>query len=234
MRSITIPPIKSPAIHPPRQPLVLPPSLDAACLFCVLPERGGKWQDHSAGRRHATNQGATPTANSNRGFCWEFDDTDDYFTVQDGDTLDVSGDISICVLCYPQSTGIGIIGKATGTGYSRDLAWGIGTSYKASLVFGNAAGQYFDNSATARGVANQWQVFGCTRDSSAVTYYLDGVGETPIAYAFTLTDKSYAMRLGMLSTGGHWPFDGYIAAIILHGRVLSAEEMRRMSDWLMA
>jgi len=78
MAALVIPPVKRPAKHPRRQPIVLPPQLDKSCVLCLLPLRDNKWYDYSGKGNHGTIYGATWVSKGRRGAALLFDGVDDY------------------------------------------------------------------------------------------------------------------------------------------------------------
>lgn len=72
------PPIIIPSIHPPRQPLKLPPRLDPSCVLCLLPISDNKWFDYSGKGNHGAVVGPIKTSKGRKGFGYSFDGSNGY------------------------------------------------------------------------------------------------------------------------------------------------------------
>ena len=225
MRSITIPPIKSPAIHPPRQPLVLPPQLDPSCVLCLLPLEDDHWHDYSGNGNHGTVTGASKTAKGRRGFGWSFDGLDDWVNCGTDSSLDLASEFSFVAWAQLGSKAAdgNVISRGTGTTI-HSIRYDAGEDYWYCYSRDTVSGKYAVYTQS-HCVLGEWVHLVGVFGGDKLQLYVNGVlGDFAPNYGTPLDRNAFNICVGCRNNDARY-FNGLIdeGRIVTH--LLSASEI---------
>ena len=230
MAALVIPPVKRPARHPRRQPIILPPQLDKSCILCLLPLRDNKWYDYSGHGNHGTITGATWVSKGRRGAALLFDGVDDYVDCGDDDSLKLTGSFSI--LCWIKLHS-DIIGKNASIldfnyvdGYC--LFKRKTDKIRAYRDLGGAGTGYLDG--VAKLVADTWYHLAWVVDDtiSKGYIYINGALDNSGTLDNTPSFGEGTLLVGRRADGFY--FKGIIDEVLIFNRVLTADEIRALYE----
>jgi len=135
----------------------------------------------------------------------DFDGDDDYITIPDSDSLDVTDAITISAWIYPESWGGGgtgrIIDKTLSTAYGLFV-----TSASSSLSFYWTTNQ--KNSVASSISLNEWQHITVTYDRSNVRFYVNGIPKGSHAITSPIAANSDALYIGNRGSDMVRDYDG--------------------------
>ena len=229
MAALVIPPVKRPARHPHRQPIILPLQLDKSCVLCLLPLRDNKWHDYSGHGNHATIYGATWVSKGRRGPALLFDGVDDYGTIPYSSVFEIQDEMTFEFWLYPQaqtqnySRIIEMGGWAKG-GWS--IQQGKIGQRKIVFFFGSDTSWSGDFAPTIFYPADdQWyHVVATVKLGEIGKSYLNG---EPVG---SLTPPTYYPTAGLDLTIGYPKLHGIIDTLRIYNRVLTADEIRALYE----
>jgi len=196
-------------------------------LHLLMNERSGnKTYDLSGKENNGTIIGAAWRANG-----LEFDGVDDYVLVNDANSLDITGPITISFWAKPSST-------ASNAGGWMDkyaayaIRYYVSGSQKLNVVlWGTATTKQVASSASGLLPVGQWTHFTMTYDLSNVKQYFNGALDTASVIAFTESLKTSAQNLSIMRTltdANH--LNGTIDEVAIWNRSLSAAEIKKLYE----
>ncbi len=195
--------------------------------------------DRSGAKNTGTLTNSPTKVTGKVGQALSFDGTDDYVTVADANTLDITGAISMGVWIKTSDTDSCIMSKAIG---SSDKCFDLSANkvYEIGIL---SSAVYFQtsNGTTANVISgsatplldNQWHYLMATWDgttgSNGMKLYLDGtVLYQGTATVSTIQSSSSAFTFG--GNGNNWDFSGLLDEGRLYNRALSAAEVKGLYD----
>ena len=230
MAALVIPPVKRPARHPRRQPIVLPPQLDKSCVLCLLPLRDNKWYNYSGKGNHGTIYGATWVSKGRWGPALSFDGVDDYVEIAYSQSLNTPYITVEAWVIYSGSTG------AKNPIVAR---WGDRSIAVFNLAVNTSDFPQFearDPNVTTKVVASTpiaqdtWYHLVGTYDSSYVRIYVNGViaGETSATGDPLQQPTSNPVQVGKDQFDNY--FYGIVNEVRIYNRALTADEIRALYE----
>ena len=171
------------------------------------------------GVNNGTVNGATITNKGRFGQTYEFDGVNDYINVSNGNSLSISGNISIFTWIYPLASPDETRGVVTKSDYDYVLA--IRTNKVRVILRGTTCS--WQNSVSTFNL-NEWSSIGFTYNGTHLTHYINGVGDTPIACTGNINTQSKDLDIGRYALGSTY-FNGTIDEIRIYNRSLSASEV---------
>ena len=176
---------------------------------------------------------ATNWVQSPYGYVLNLDGTDDYVSVADHYSLDITPALTVHVTCYPTASGSSafrtILSKresVTPTNYQMYLSNAVGAN-AGVLSYYNGTAEY---KSTEIPVVNTWNNLAATVLGTSLTLWING----KVVHTATLSAAPVA-NAGILAIGrpgsytvGEY-FIGYIAAAYVYRRTLSASEINQLN-----
>jgi len=208
----------------------------------------GTAEDWSGNRNDGTVHGAAPAPDrfGNPGHAFRFDGMNDYISVGDSPTLDITGEITISVwarmeaagnpLPIPQyliSRGTGIAEDAIRNTYSLYLGDPI---FFRSLTVELSDGSVRTYTPDVPGLrltgfdSETWHHLAATWDGALIRVFLDGIHVSGADTAFTgpINSLSAPLSIGKLGYGSGNNFKGDLDDIRIYDRALSAAEIQNL------
>tara|TARA_R110002012_G_scaffold18712_4_gene68406 strand:+ start:543 stop:3548 length:3006 start_codon:yes stop_codon:yes gene_type:complete len=149
-----------------------------------------------------------------------FDGTDDYISIADDDTLDLTGDITICAWFKLDDTSNDNYAHIINKGDKYFIKQN-GTA--STLLVGFNDGSY-RTATTGSFTQGKWHHVAMTYDEATITPYLDGVAGTTTSIASTLSAGTSVLTIGAGDASSNF-WEGNIANVGIWSRVLSIEEI---------
>jgi len=192
-------------------------------------ETSGTTAYDAFGRNNGTVSGATWNSSGKVGGALSFDGVDDYVSVSDSDSLDITNQLTIDLWVKPQTT--------QSTTYPILVEKSpVNTIYELILDNGgyHAFGKYvfyFDGGtgrviSTTNWNTGQWAHIAVTYDGSYVKMYVNGVLESSTPYTSPILTSTDPLLLGD-SSGHANSYAGLIDEVAIYNRALTAEEIQQ-------
>ena len=230
MAALVIPPVKRPAKHPRRQPIVLPPQLDKSCVLCLLPLRDSKWYDYSGKGNHGAIIGATWVGKGRRGPALYFDGIDDYVDCGVHPSLNFgSGDFSVEVWIWggSMSGNRGIVGKWSGS-----EGWALITATNGRPFF------KVNDGTSQVAIVGNIVLFDIQRWVHVVAVYAGSEAKIKIFEDGSVKEKTITPLgnydvtndLWVGAVRNYYPINGMLDEVRIFNRALTADEIRALYE----
>ena len=189
---------------------------------------GATMVDASGKGNHGTTRGTIRVAKGKFGQAASFDGIDDWITVNDSNTLDLTTGMTLEAWVYPTAamTGTGwqtVVNKEqpSGFGAAYYLAANSDLNQPEAAVYTTDWRKLYGGPAVS---ANQWTHLAATYDGSTLKLYVNGaqVSSQPQTGGIDVTNG--VLRIGGSATWGEF-FKGYIDEVRIYNRALSASEL---------
>ncbi len=202
----------------------------------------GEVPDYSGYGNNATLGGGTqskiPTWTTGKiGGAYNFDGTDDYMSIQDSNSLDLTNEMTIVAWIKAdtfRTPSNGEVGNIISKQSSSTNGWFIGvgnnTATQGKLVFGVLTSSWhkIDSSSTTLSTGT-WYFVAATVNSSYIGIYVNGSLVNSISGSFgSISTNTYNIEIGAdldFSTSNYHAFDGIIDNIRIFNKSLSAEQI---------
>lgn len=203
-------------------------------------ESGNKVIDGSDENNHGTVSGATLVSGLDRlGKALQFDGIDDYVTVPDSPSLNITTAITIEAWVKPiKKLGCAggytpILGK-NGEQWVADGVYALtandcADNFIAYTRYGTVAtnpGNEIYSVTTGGATENVWQHVAMTKDSSQLKIYLNGVLKQSISAPLSILTRNSPAIIGNRDGGGR-ALNGLIDEVRIYNRALSAAEIKK-------
>jgi hypothetical protein len=192
---------------------------------------GATLADASGKGNSGTISGATWTASGKYGKALTFDGVNDWVTVNDSSTLDLSSTMTIEAWVFP--TAINgwesvILKEANG-----DLAYGLYSDNNGNdsggprrpIVSVRQGGNTYWTPGAAQVALNNWSHLAATFDGSNLKMYVNGTLASTLSAPGSISVSANPLRMGGNSVWGEW-FDGRIDEVRIYNRVLLQSEIQ--------
>ena len=195
----------------------------------ALDEDSGDIAYDSAGDNHGAIYGAQWTTGQIDG-ALDFDG-DDYVSVPDSASLDITGDeITVVAWFKPGATGNNnrpIVSKWLGSNSAYVLLYKTGSVDLIGFAV-NTGGTAVGANPTPVNDTNKWYHLAGVYDGSYITVYVDGVAGEPVANTGNINNSSKSLRISGYGEGAVNPHHiiGLVDDVRLYDQALSAEEVR--------
>jgi glucose/arabinose dehydrogenase/PKD repeat protein len=190
---------------------------------------GGSVLDGSGRGNGGTISGAVRTAAGRHGAALSFDGVNDWVTVADSASLDLTGGMTVSAWVKSDSAA-----KAWQTVVMKEAAGSLSYALYASgddpLAIGWWGTSGLDVPVDRPLQAGVWTHLAVTGDGSAMRFYLDGVQVSSRSLASLLSPSAGALRIGGNSVWSGEFFDGVIDDVRVYNRALSATEIQTDRD----
>ena len=170
--------------------------------------------------------GATRTASGRFGGALTFDGVDDWVTVADANSLDLSTAMTLEAWVNPEA----LAGWQTAI-FKEQAGWHVYALYADTDPLDGPSGEittataYFDNRGPTKVPVNIWSHLAATYDGSVLRLYVDGVEVKSRAVSGAIiVASSGPLRFGGNSVWGEW-FKGRIDEVRIYDRALTASEI---------
>jgi PKD repeat protein len=189
---------------------------------------GGTVLDRSANGNAGTISGATRTSSGRNGRAVSFDGVNDWVTIADAGTLDLSTGMTLEAWVYPTALGSAtravVAKEAPGT-----LRYGLygNTSSRPGARVDISGGR--TTIGTAQLPLNTWTHLAATFDGATLRLFVNGVQVSSIAATGAIAASSGPLRIGGHAVAGEW-FAGRIDDVRVYSRALSAAEIQADRD----
>jgi len=130
----------------------------------------------------------------------------------------------------PNQTGKMIFFKAPNTGVNQDYTLAIAyinSGFRAQLVFGQGASQFFYINSNTILQLNQWYLITATRKNGVAKIYINGNLDNTANYSFTPINQHFNLKLG-LSHAPSQSFSGKLDDLRIYKRELCAREVKSL------
>jgi hypothetical protein len=185
---------------------------------------GKKVVDASGKGNHGTIRGAVRTDSGRFGKALKFDGVNDWVTIKDNPSLDLSSGMTLEAWVYPLSQKPGnnaVIVKRIATGEVYALFSEEEDNLPASYI---NDGDYHGAIGSNRLPAQQWSHLVATYDGQHQKLYVNGVLVAQSAKQTLIKNSRGVLRIGG-NTLGREGFDGYIDEVRIYDRALTAKEV---------
>jgi PKD repeat protein len=186
---------------------------------------GTRVDDVSGKGNHGTISGATRTSKGRYGRALHFDGTDDWVTVYDAASLDLTSGMTLEAWVYPTATPTNwrtVIMKEQPGNLSYSLAANSDRNQPASSVFVGSGRTLYGGSQLA---VNTWTHLAATYNGQTQRLYVNGSQVAQRPQSGGMPASSGALRIGGNSVWGQY-FRGRIDEVRIYNRALSASEIR--------
>ncbi|MEK7184212.1 MAG: LamG domain-containing protein, partial [Patescibacteria group bacterium] len=191
-----------------------------------LNESSGTIADSSGNGNTGTLSGASYGASGRFNTALDFDGVDDFVSVPDSQTLDITGKLTLSAWVYADTTPELFDSPIIKT--TDNDAWldGYGMYFEGGLIK-FWVDRYDTNVATASFSTGVWHHVVGTYDGANVRIYVDGVAGSVDPYAGAVTTNNTAMFIGAGAdaSGAGYFWDGKVDEVALFRRSLSATEV---------
>jgi PKD repeat protein len=187
--------------------------------------------DGSGTGNAGTVSGATWTTGGKYGGALSFDGVNDWVTVADSNSLDLTTGMTVEAWVKP----------ATINGWETVLMKESSSSYGYGLYADNngndvgqtrrpaawivQSGNYFGAEGTSQLSTNTWTHLAATYDGSTLRLYVNGTQASSVSRSGSIDTTSGALRIGGNNIWGEW-FNGLIDEVRVYNRALSATEIQ--------
>jgi len=199
--------------------------VSGAVLDMPLSDKTG-FKDISGNGNHGTNYGATII-----GEAASFDGTDDYVSIADSVSLDVTDPLSVSVWLNSKDLTVynEVFNKADAAS-SNTVMYRMYHDTSGNLFFGISNGSANIKSPGYALSANTWYHAVGIADGNHIYLYVDGISRgTPTIQSISVSTNNAALHIGRWGPGGtYYPFDGYISDVQIYNRALSEPEIKSL------
>jgi len=183
--------------------------------------------DVSGNGNHGTLTNGPVPAQGKVGQALKLDGSNDYVTIGDSGSLDMSGSISGSLWLYRKTDSaatVTLIEKGKPGSQPRNYTFELFNSY---LYFGGYSSGYFDNVSSVLVPTNEWVhvVFVFDDIANTLKFYQNGVEVYSGSQTRSLVTNSYSMRLG---SNTYSFLEGRIDEVRLYNRALTATEIMKL------
>ena len=197
-----------------------PPTSGLVAAFGFGESSGTAVLDRSGRGNDGVISGATRSAAGRHGAALSFDGVNDWVTVADSASLDLSSALTVSAWVRPAALG------GWRTIVFKERPGGMVYSLFADQAGGRPAGLvYLGGERSVLGPAsiplNQWTHLATTYDGSTVRLFVNGIQAGSLAVTGTLQASTGALRLGGNAVWSEW-FSGLIDEVRIYDRVLGA------------
>ena len=176
----------------------------------------------------ASGNTATTTVPGRIGQAMAFDGTNDYVTLPNNASLNITGPITMSAWIKTSFSGAyqyvisGLTGGSPYAGYGLTISPDNKISY-----WSGAHAAWVDGSSTVND--NKWHHITAVESGTTVRFYKDGVAD---GTASTQQPNSYSdvRKIGIFTDNSQNPFKGSIDDVRIYNRALSADEIKRLYD----
>ena len=201
-----------------------PPASGLVAAFGFGESSGTTVADRSGRGNNGVVSGAARSAAGRHGAALSFDGVNDWVTVPDSASLDLSSALTVSAWVRPASLG------GWRTVVFKERPGGIVYSLFADQAGGRPAGQvYLGGERSALGSApvplNQWTHLASTYDGATLRLFVNGVQAGSLAVTGSLQASTGALRIGGNSVWPEW-FSGLIDEVRVYDRALGAAEIQ--------
>ena len=185
------------------------------------------FRDLSGNNNNGTFTNAPVFSSSNLGVI-TFDGVDDYITVADNSTLDLSGDKTLCcwVNLGADPSGTGIVGKSSNSLAGMSIAYSWDNKGFQAIAWNSANSPQLDKDLTRD--INKWvYVVAVQSSTTRIIYALDSLGiRSATGGGGTHTwNNNLSFIVGGITDGYYVPSNTKIAGVSVYNRALSASEV---------
>jgi glucose/arabinose dehydrogenase/PKD repeat protein len=210
------------AVVPPEQP---PPPTGLVAAFALNAGSGSNVADSSGSKNSGTVSGATWSSSGRFGSALSFDGVNDWVTVADAASLDLSSGMTLEAWVRPSRLG------GWRTVVFKERSGGVVYGLYGDQAGGRPLGQVdIGGERNAVGSAslplNVWSHLATTFDGSMVRLYVNGTQAGSLPFAGSMAASTGPLRLGGNSVWGEW-FAGLIDEVRVYNRALSASEIQQ-------
>ncbi len=187
---------------------------------------GATLTDHSGSGNHGTISGAAWTGAGRFGGALSFDGVNDWVTIADAASLDLTSGMTLEAWIRPTALGNNwrtVLLKEQPGNYAYALYASTGTGRPS--VNAITGGVDRDLRATSSPALNTWTHLAGTYNGSTLTIYLNGVAAGTVAATGNIVTTTGALRLGGTAVWPEW-FTGQIDEVRVYNRALSAAEIQ--------
>lgn len=235
MRAITIPPLRMPACHPPKGPLVLPPQIGESCVFCALPIRATKWLDSSGRGNNGSLVNAVWTSKGNRRPAVYFDGTGDYVDFGSVTEIDNTLPLTIAVRVYismgaSAGTNLVVKGRFNFGGFT---LYHHGVNDRLTLQTFQAGAYQSTTMSSPRPYYNAWRsIVAVIDDANKGHIYIDGVDRTFVSgtHITPTNGANYDLTFGISWNKLSDLLTGWIETVQLYTRAFTESEVRQWHE----
>ena len=194
--------------------------------------------DVTGSGRTGTISGAAWTTQGKFGSALSFDGVNDWVTVADHNSLDLTTGMTLSAWVFPTAQGNGVwrnvlIKERTG-GEVYNLYSNVDTNVPTIYAVGSAApGQPLDARGTAALPLNAWTHLAATYDGTTLRLYVNGAQVGSRALAGALLTSTGVLRIGGNSIWGEF-FQGRIDEVRVHNRALTPTEIQTIMNLALA
>jgi hypothetical protein len=227
------PPPPAPAPAPAPDPAPVPaPAPDPApatgglvAAFGFAESTGTKITDSSGRANHGTTAGATRTTSGKYGRALSFDGVNDYASVPDTASLDLTKGMTLEAWVYPTAGGSAwrtALLKETSAGLSYGLYAFDGGGHSAGFL--NSGSDIGASSTTALPLS-KWSHLAATYDGAALKLYVNGALKSTRTATGAMPTSTKPLKIGGNAVWGEF-FKGSIDDVRVYSRALSATELK--------
>ncbi len=179
-----------------------------------------------------TAEAIAPVINRGPGYALNFDGTDDYVSVPDHNSLDLTNALTIEAWIKPEAlTTQRLITKAvnqTMDGYELSLSAAGASADQKFFVRFNQQTTGDDNrvNSVTKYETGKWYHIAATYDGSIINLYVNGVLEASKTSGITINQNNNSLRFGSQVTGTAYPFTGSLDEIRIWNVARSASDIR--------
>lgn len=191
---------------------------------------GGTVADSSGQNNTGTVQGATWTTAGRYGGALTFDGTNDYVTVPDANSLDLTTGMTMTAWVRPTTLGawrqVLLKERPNGLTYAMYATGGSGNRPNGQASIGGVDREVGGTAAIA---ANAWTHLAVSYDGSTMRIYVNGTQVATRAQTGAAATSSNALKIGGNAIWGEW-FAGQIDEVRVFNRALTAAEVGTVRD----
>ena len=183
-------------------------------------------QDASTAANHGTVSGATRTASGRHGAALSFDGVNDWVTISDANSLDLTGAMTLEAWVNPVALAAGSWATVAMKERSSNLSYALYANTDTNRPSGHAfiGGVDRDVRGTAQVAVGTWTHLAVTYDGANLRYYVNGALTATQARTGAITVGTGALRLGGNGSWGEY-FNGRIDEVRVYSNALTAAQI---------
>ena len=192
---------------------------------------GSTVNDNSGNNNHGTITGATYTTNSKFGnYALSFDGLNDYVTIHDDSTLDITDELTLEAWIYPTAITDydSIITKASDTSSPPWTYYALGFDADTEMIRCRIfTGTSYKVMSSVLSPNNWYHVVGTYSSSTnELSIYLNGVLQNSITASGQIATNNKDVLIGGFEYGTDESFNGYIDDVRIYNKALSSQEVK--------
>ena len=183
-------------------------------------------QDASTAANQGTVSGATRTASGRHGAALSFDGVNDWVTISDANSLDLTGAMTLEAWVNPVALAAGSWATVAMKERSSNLSYALYANTDTNRPSGHAfiGGVDRDVRGTAQVAVGTWTHLAVTYDGANLRYYVNGALTATQARTGAITVGTGALRLGGNGSWGEY-FNGRIDEVRVYSNALTAAQI---------